>query len=53
MKISMLDDYQDAIRTLKVYSKVAGHEVKIWNDHIKDTDELALRLADTESRRWC
>jgi hypothetical protein len=49
MKISILDDYQDAIRTLKVYSKVAGHEVQIWNDHTKDTDELARRLADTET----
>jgi hypothetical protein len=49
MKITILDDYQDAIRTLKVYSKVAGHEVKIWNDHTKDTDELARRLADTEA----
>ena len=48
MKISILDDYQDAVRTLKCFSKLAGHEVTVWNDHTKDTDTLAQRLKDTE-----
>jgi D-3-phosphoglycerate dehydrogenase / 2-oxoglutarate reductase len=48
MKISILDDYHDTIRTLECYKKLAGHEVTIWNDHILEVDELASRLHDTE-----
>jgi len=48
MKITILDDYQDTIRTLNCFGKVAGHDVTIWNDHTKDVDVLARRLADTE-----
>ena len=48
MKISILDDYFDTLCTLPCFSKLAGHDVKIWNDHVQDTDELAARLADTE-----
>jgi D-3-phosphoglycerate dehydrogenase len=48
MKITILDDYQDTIRTLACFGKVAGHDVTIWNDHTKDVDVLAKRLADTE-----
>ena len=49
MKIAILDDYQNAVRTLKCFPKLAGHDVKIWNDHTKDTDTLAQRLKDTEA----
>src|SRR5213593_960615 len=49
MNITILDDYQDTIRTLACYSKVAGHKVTIWNDHTKDVDALAGRLKDTEA----
>jgi len=48
MKISILDDYHDTLRTLECYKKLAGHEVKIWNDHIQEVDALAERLQDTE-----
>jgi D-3-phosphoglycerate dehydrogenase / 2-oxoglutarate reductase len=49
MNITILDDYQDTIRTLACYPKVAGHTVTIWNDHTKDVDTLAGRLKDTEA----
>jgi len=49
MNIAILDDYQDTIRTLRCFGKVAGHEVKIWNDHTKDVATLAERLRDTEA----
>ena len=49
MKIAILDDYQDVVRTLPAFSKLAGHDVKIWNDHTKDNDQLAERLKDTEA----
>ena len=49
MKISILDDYQNGVRTLACFPKLAGHDVTIWNDHTKDTDALAQRLKDTEA----
>ena len=49
MNITILDDYQDTIRTLACFRKVAGHNVTIWNDHTKDVDALAARLRDTEA----
>ncbi len=49
MNISILDDYQDVVRTLDCYGKLQGHDVKIWNDHSKDVDVLAERLKDTEA----
>lgn len=48
MRITILDDYFDTIRHLPCFSKLAGHEVTIWNDHVQDTDALAARLAETE-----
>jgi D-3-phosphoglycerate dehydrogenase len=49
MKISILGDYFDTIRTLDCFQKLKGHEIKIWNDHTDDLDLLAQRLADTDA----
>jgi D-3-phosphoglycerate dehydrogenase len=49
MKISILDDYHDTLRSLTCFSKLAGHDVTIWNDHVDDIDVLAARLRDTEA----
>jgi D-3-phosphoglycerate dehydrogenase len=49
MKISILDDYHDTLRTLACFGKLAGHDVRIWNDHVQDTDALAARLQDAEA----
>ena len=48
MKVSILDDYFDTLRTLRCFRKLEGHEVTIWNDHVQDIDALAARLKDTE-----
>ena len=48
MKITILDDYFDTVRTLPAFAKLAGHEVTVWNDHVQDVDRLAERLKDTE-----
>src|SRR5580693_1732217 len=48
MKISILDDYHDTLRTLACFEKLKGHNVEIWNDHVQDVDTLAQRLKDTE-----
>lgn len=49
MNITVLDDYQDTVRTLACFGKVAGHAVTIWNDHTTDLDTLAARLRETEA----
>ena len=49
MKISVLDDYHDTIRTLACFTKLSGHEIEIWNDHVHDVDLLAERLRGTEA----
>ena len=49
MKVSILDDYHDTLRTLACFKKLQGHDVKIWNDHVQDVDALADRLRDTEA----
>jgi D-3-phosphoglycerate dehydrogenase len=48
MKITILDDYFDTVRTLPCFARLAGHDVTVWNDHVQDTDVLAQRLRDTE-----
>jgi D-3-phosphoglycerate dehydrogenase len=49
MKVTILDDYHDTLRTLACFKKLAGHEVTVWNDHVQDLDALAERLQDTEA----
>src|SRR3977135_3243762 len=49
MKISILDDYHDTLRTLECFGKLSGHEVTIWNDHVQDVYALAERLKDAEA----
>jgi D-3-phosphoglycerate dehydrogenase len=49
MNIAIPDDYQDCVRTLDCFGKLAGHEVRIFHDSVKSTDELAARFADAEA----
>src|SRR5215467_14871673 len=49
MKIAILDDYHDTVRTLACFRQLDGHEVTIWNDHMQNVDALAARLGDTEA----
>ena len=49
MNISILDDYFDTVRTLDCFRKLDAHHVRIWNDHVQDTDVLAQRLQDTDA----
>jgi D-3-phosphoglycerate dehydrogenase len=49
MKISILDDYHDTLRSLECFRMLAGHEVKIWIDHVQEVDALAERLKDAEA----
>ena len=49
MKVTILDDYFDTLRTLDCFARLEGHDVTIWNDHVQDTDALADRLKETEA----
>jgi D-3-phosphoglycerate dehydrogenase / 2-oxoglutarate reductase len=49
MKVTILDDYFDTLRTLACFRELDGHDVTIWNDHVQDVDALADRLRDTEA----
>jgi D-3-phosphoglycerate dehydrogenase len=48
MRVTILDDYFDTLRTLACFQKLRNHEVQIWNDHVQDTDRLAERLKETD-----
>ncbi len=48
MKITILDDYFDTLRTLPCFNKLDRKNVTVWNDHIQDVDKLAERLTETE-----
>ena len=45
MKIAILDDYQDAVRTLDCFRLLDGHEVKVFNNSARGLGQLAIRLA--------
>jgi D-3-phosphoglycerate dehydrogenase len=49
MKIAVLDDYHDTVRTLSCFRKLDGHDVTIWNDHVQDVGALVERLKDVEA----
>ena len=49
MKIAILDDYQDACRSLDAWTKLAGHDVTVFRDTLKDEDALVARLKDFEA----
>ena len=49
MIIAIPDDYQDCVRHLDCFAKLAGHEVRIFNDSVKGTDALAERFTDAEA----
>ena len=48
MKIAVIDDYQDALRSHKAYSKLRDHEVTVYTDTEKDPQKLAERLKDAD-----
>jgi D-3-phosphoglycerate dehydrogenase len=44
MRVAILDDYFDTLRTLHCFRLLDRHEVTVFNDHVQDTDQLAERL---------
>lgn len=48
LRIAIINDYQDVVRTLDCFPRLQGHDVTIWNDVVSDVNVLFERLADTE-----
>jgi D-3-phosphoglycerate dehydrogenase / 2-oxoglutarate reductase len=49
MKIAVIDDYQDAFKTLRCFPKLSGHEVVVYTDTETDVGKLAERLKDADA----
>jgi D-3-phosphoglycerate dehydrogenase / 2-oxoglutarate reductase len=49
VKVTILDDYFDTLRTLACFERLAEHDVTVWTDYIQEVDALAERLAGTEA----
>jgi D-3-phosphoglycerate dehydrogenase len=49
MRVVIPDDYQDAVRGLACFAKLAAHEVTIYNDTVTDTGALADRFRDADA----
>lgn len=49
MKIVIPDDYQDAVRHLDSFSKLADEQVVIYNDTVQDLDTLVERFQDADA----
>ena len=48
MKVHILDDWFDTLRTLPCYKLLDGHDVTVWTDHEPDPAKLAARVQDAE-----
>lgn len=49
MHIIIPDDYQDCIRKLGCFAKLAGHQVSVFNDTVTDVDALVARFASADA----
>ena len=49
MRVTILDDYADTLRSLRCFELLDGHDVEVFTDHSDDVGLLAERLASTEA----
>ncbi len=49
LRVAILDDWFDTLRTLPCFGKLRVHAVTVWNDHLDDVAALAERLRDVEA----
>lgn len=49
MRIAIPDDYQDCVRGLDCYARLADHDVTVFHDNVKEIDALAARFADADA----
>ncbi len=49
LRIAIPDDYQDCVRGLSCFSRLAGHDVTVFHDTMRDVDALAARFQDFDA----
>lgn len=49
MHVVIPDDYQDAVRGLDCFKRLAGHKVTVFRDSVRDLETLAARFADADA----
>jgi D-3-phosphoglycerate dehydrogenase len=49
MQIAVIDDYQDAFRSLNCFAKLKGHDVKVFHAPAENEDALVDMLRDAEA----
>jgi D-3-phosphoglycerate dehydrogenase len=49
MRVAVLDDYQDCVRTLSCFEKLRGHDVQVHTQRFADERALAAALQDREA----
>lgn len=49
MKITILDDYQDAVRKLDAFGLLADHTVSVYNNSVRGIGHLTSRLSDADA----
>ncbi len=49
MKVHILDDWFDTLRTLPCFGLLSDHDVTVWTDHEPDPAKLAKRVFDAEA----
>jgi D-3-phosphoglycerate dehydrogenase len=49
MNIVIPDDYQNCVTTLACFKKLAEHQVTIYNDTVRDLDDLVARFKDADA----
>ena len=49
MRVHILDDWFDTLRTLPSFALLDGHEFTVWTDRLADEAALAERIADAEA----
>jgi D-3-phosphoglycerate dehydrogenase len=49
MRVAVMDDYQDAFRSLDCFGKIAGHEVTVFHEAAGSQDALVEMLKDADA----
>jgi D-3-phosphoglycerate dehydrogenase / 2-oxoglutarate reductase len=49
MRVHILDDWFDTLRSLPSFDRLAGHQATVWTDHVTDTALLGKRLSKAEA----
>ncbi|GAC1316958.1 MAG: hypothetical protein NVSMB12_14300 [Acidimicrobiales bacterium] len=50
MRVTVLDDYFDTLRTLDSFARLAGHDVTVWTDHRPPTSSTLRCWAEDPDR---